>query len=68
MLTFCNTQNAIYHDVVEGNVYVSPDEGKSWALARDVPEGQAAMVIEHPFDSKVVSPLLLGLCTFHDLV
>lgn len=47
-------QTAVYHDVNEGNVYVSQDEGKNWARA-DVPKGQAAMVIEHPFHNRYVS-------------
>lgn len=38
-----------------GDVYVSQDEGKSWALAEDIPSGDAAMVIEHPFDNQYVS-------------
>jgi Sortilin, neurotensin receptor 3, len=40
--------------VIEGNVHVSFDEGKSWERA-DIPLGQASMVIEHPFDNKYVS-------------
>lgn len=40
--------------MIEGNVYVSNDEGLKWERA-DIPEGQANMVIEHPFDSKYVS-------------
>ena len=37
-----------------GNVYVSQDEGKSWALADGIPERIAMMVIEHPFDNRYV--------------
>ncbi|KAJ7113669.1 vacuolar protein sorting/targeting protein 10 [Mycena crocata] len=48
---FDDTTSAIYHDSIEGNIYVSSDEGKSWKRAEDIPSGQAAMVIEHPFDS-----------------
>lgn len=50
-------QDAIYHDVVKGNVLVSPDEGKTWKQADGVPEGEAAMVIEHPFDNRLVRAL-----------
>ncbi|KAI0676132.1 Oligoxyloglucan reducing end-specific cellobiohydrolase [Trametes maxima] len=50
---FDDAPDAIYHDIVKGNVHVSPDEGKTWNLASGVPEGKAAMVIEHPFDSRV---------------
>jgi len=47
-------QHAIYHDASDGNVYVSSTEGKSWARAEDIPKGEAAMVIEHPFDNRYV--------------
>ncbi|OBZ73619.1 Vacuolar protein sorting/targeting protein 10 [Grifola frondosa] len=57
---FDDTTYAIYHDVVEGNVYVSPDEGKTWNRADGVPEGQAAMVIEHPFDNRFAFILSRG--------
>jgi hypothetical protein len=40
---------------MEGSVYVSSDEGKSWKIASDIPKGQAMMVIEHPFDNRYVS-------------
>ncbi|KAJ7460667.1 vacuolar protein sorting/targeting protein 10 [Mycena latifolia] len=48
---FDDTTSAVYHDSMEGNIYVSPDEGKTWKRAEDIPEGAAAMVIEHPFDN-----------------
>ncbi|KAJ7626363.1 vacuolar protein sorting/targeting protein 10 [Mycena polygramma] len=48
---FDDTTTAIYHDGVEGNVYVSSNEGKTWRLSEDIPSGAAAMVIEHPFDN-----------------
>ncbi|KAF7289529.1 Sortilin [Mycena chlorophos] len=48
---FEDTTSAIYHDSLEGDVYVSDDEGKSWKRADDIPKGEAAMVIEHPFDN-----------------
>ena len=47
-------QSVVFHDVVKRNVYVSDDEGKTWALAPGVPEGEAMMVIEHPFDKNYV--------------
>ena len=47
-------QEVIYHDVMDGNVWVSSNEGKSWSRAEDIPEGKAAMVIEHPFDNNYV--------------
>lgn len=52
-------QSLIYHDVVEQNIYVSNDEGRSWTRADDIPEHKAAMVIEHPFDNNYVCCLTL---------
>ncbi|KAJ7623527.1 vacuolar protein sorting/targeting protein 10 [Roridomyces roridus] len=48
---FDDTSSAIYHDSMEGNIFVSPDEGKTWKRADDIPKGAALMVIEHPFDN-----------------
>jgi len=45
---------------MEGNVYVSLDEGKSWNRATGIPPGEASMVIEHPADNKYVSTLIIG--------
>ncbi|KAI0794611.1 Oligoxyloglucan reducing end-specific cellobiohydrolase [Fomes fomentarius] len=57
---FNDASTAIYHDVVKGAVYVSPDEGKTWSIPSSIPEGEAAMVIEHPFDSKTAFILSRG--------
>ncbi|KAI0071571.1 Oligoxyloglucan reducing end-specific cellobiohydrolase [Panus rudis PR-1116 ss-1] len=60
-LFFFNDQpSVIYHDVVEGNVYVSHNEGKSWDIADDIPKHKAAMVIEHPFDNSYAFVLTRG--------
>ncbi|KAJ6485837.1 Oligoxyloglucan reducing end-specific cellobiohydrolase [Mycena sanguinolenta] len=48
---FDDTTTAIYHDSVDGNIYVSSDEGKTWSMPEDIPRGAAAMVVEHPFDN-----------------
>ena len=45
----------VYHDGFAGDVYVSQDEGRTWARAEDIPQGEAAMVIDHPFDNQYVS-------------
>ena len=45
----------MYHDIIEGNVYVSQDEGKSWERAKGIQEGKALMFFEHPFDNQMVS-------------
>ncbi|KAF9450688.1 vacuolar protein sorting/targeting protein 10 [Macrolepiota fuliginosa MF-IS2] len=50
---FDDTDSAIYHDSHQGNVYVSQDEGKSWAQADDIPSGRAVMVFEHPFNNRI---------------
>ena len=34
---------------------MSTDEGKNWKRAEDIPQGEAAMFIEHPFDNRLVS-------------
>lgn len=39
---------------MEGNVYVSQNEGKEWSLAQGVPKGDALMVVQHPFDNRYV--------------
>ncbi|KAJ7281966.1 vacuolar protein sorting/targeting protein 10 [Mycena rebaudengoi] len=48
---FDDTTSAIYHDAIDGDIYVSSDEGKGWKLADGIPKGVAAMVMEHPFDN-----------------
>jgi hypothetical protein len=40
---------------MEGNIYVSLDEGKTWNPAEGVPTGEATMFIEHPVDNRYVS-------------
>jgi hypothetical protein len=52
------SQSVIYHDSVEGNIYVSSDEGKSWRVPDDIPKGEAALVVEHPFDNSYVRFIL----------
>ena len=43
-------------------MYVSQDEGKTWNVADRIPKGEAAMVIEHPFDKRYVGiPSLTSL-------
>jgi len=34
---------------------MSTDEGKNWQRAEDIPQGETAMFIEHPFDNRLVS-------------
>lgn len=53
-LTNC-AQVVMYHDQISKNVWRSPDEGKTWNVIGGVPMGDAYMVIEHPYDTRVVS-------------
>ncbi|KAE9396840.1 Oligoxyloglucan reducing end-specific cellobiohydrolase [Gymnopus androsaceus JB14] len=55
-----DTPTAIYHDVIEGIVYVSQDEGKTWSPAAGIPSGEAEMVIEHPSDKTYAFVLTMG--------
>ncbi|TDL26564.1 signal sequence binding protein [Rickenella mellea] len=56
---FDDTTTILYHDVSEGEVWVSQDEGKAWSRA-DIPMGEAAMLIEHPFDNHYAFVLTKG--------
>jgi hypothetical protein len=49
-------QSVLYHDAVEGNVYLSEDEGRKWALVNGISRGEASMLMEHPFDNRIVCP------------
>ncbi|KAJ6558840.1 vacuolar protein sorting/targeting protein 10 [Mycena vulgaris] len=60
---FRDSASAIYQDSIEDSVYVSSDEGRIWTLAKDIPTGVAARVIEHPFDSS--SAFILTRSTRH---
>lgn len=53
---------------------MSSDEGKSWSATSDIPQGKAVMVIEHPFNNRMVHTLYfvardraliltIGICT-----
>ncbi|KAH7881943.1 hypothetical protein F5I97DRAFT_1932104 [Phlebopus sp. FC_14] len=57
---FEDTTSVVYHDIVEGDVYVSQDEGKNWDRATDIPRGAAMMVIEHPIDNRYAFVLTSG--------
>ncbi|KIY66769.1 vacuolar protein sorting/targeting protein 10 [Cylindrobasidium torrendii FP15055 ss-10] len=57
---FDDSEAALYLDAMAGTLYVSQDEGKSWGKASNVPEGEATMVIEHPFDNRMAFLLTRG--------
>ncbi|KAI0314429.1 Oligoxyloglucan reducing end-specific cellobiohydrolase [Amylostereum chailletii] len=50
---FDDAPTAIYHDVIEGTIYVSQNEGKDWEKADGIPKGAATMFIEHPFNNRM---------------
>ncbi|KAF8894237.1 vacuolar protein sorting/targeting protein 10 [Gymnopilus junonius] len=58
---FDDTEAAIFHDSIEGNVYVSLDEGKTWKLGEGIPAGKTMMVIEHPINNQYAFALTDGL-------
>lgn len=60
-------QIILYHDAVAKNVWRSDNEGKGWKRIQGVPDGEAAQVIEHPFNSRVVS-LLFSFNGFSPLI
>ncbi|KAK2467352.1 hypothetical protein APHAL10511_000587 [Amanita phalloides] len=57
---FDDTQSAVYHDSIAGNVYVSHDEGRKWTLVGDIPQGEASVMIAHPFDNQYAFVLSNG--------
>lgn len=54
-LTLNDVQTVIYHDVMDGSLYISLDEGKTFKLADGIPRGKVVMVFEHPTDNRYVS-------------
>lgn len=44
----------VYHDIVEGDVWISEDEGNNWRQVNGVPTGVAKMFFAHPFDKRTV--------------
>lgn len=58
---FFASKVAIYHDSLHRNVYVSTDEGRTWKQAEGIPNGQASMVIPHPFDNRYVNYFFLSV-------
>jgi len=52
---------------MEGNIYVSLDEGKSWKMAEGIPPGTASMFFEHPVDNRYVRHILCYLVRFTDI-
>lgn len=57
---FEDTPTAVYHDTVDGDVYITQDEGKTWERASGIPSGEALMVFAHPFDTRYAFVLTTG--------
>ncbi|KAF9483067.1 vacuolar protein sorting/targeting protein 10 [Pholiota conissans] len=57
---FDDTESVIYHDSLEGNIYVSLDEGRTFKLADGIPKGQVVMVFEHPSNNRYAFALTDG--------
>ncbi|KAF8174213.1 vacuolar protein sorting/targeting protein 10 [Pholiota molesta] len=55
-----DTTSVIYHDSMEGNLYVSLDEGKTFNLADGIPKGEVLMVFEHPSNNRYAFALTDG--------
>lgn len=43
-----------YHDTLQGVVWRSPDEGKTWKMINGPPKGSAYLLLEHPYDRNMV--------------
>ncbi|ELU44262.1 signal sequence binding protein [Rhizoctonia solani AG-1 IA] len=50
----------LYHDSAQANVYLSEDEGKNWSKVKGVPDGHALVLVQHPFNNRMVSAFILG--------
>ncbi|QRV73806.1 vacuolar protein sorting-associated protein [Ceratobasidium sp. AG-Ba] len=60
---FDDTTTVLYHDSEVQNVWISEDEGGKWAKVENVPSGDAAMLVQHPFDNRMA--FILGDGTKH---
>lgn len=49
------TKYVAYHDINRRDLYISSDEGKNWQRVTDIPQGDTALFIEHPFNNRMVS-------------
>ncbi|KAF8962397.1 vacuolar protein sorting/targeting protein 10 [Flammula alnicola] len=57
---FDDTESAIFHDSMDGNLYVSLNEGKTWNLADGIPSGKVMMVFDHPVNNRYAFALTDG--------
>ncbi|KAI0248766.1 Oligoxyloglucan reducing end-specific cellobiohydrolase [Lactifluus subvellereus] len=60
LFSFDDTTYVAYHDIAQGNLYISSDEGKNWQRVDDIPQGDTAMFIEHPFNNRMAFVLTRG--------
>ena len=52
-------QTVLYHDAIARNIWRSDNEGKEWKVVEDIPLGESWNLVEHPFDTTIVSALSL---------
>ncbi|KAJ3218577.1 vacuolar protein sorting/targeting protein PEP1 [Clydaea vesicula] len=52
---FKDSEAILYHESNTNNVYVSKNEGKSWAKVTNVPEGSCLTLIQHAFEPQTVT-------------
>ncbi|THH03693.1 hypothetical protein EW145_g6082 [Phellinidium pouzarii] len=48
---FEDATSMLYHNMIERNVYVSHDDGKSWSRT-NIPLGEASEIVLHPYDNR----------------
>lgn len=54
-LTYLDDSSIVlYFDSIKGEVYRSEDEGKSWKLVDGPTKGSAYLLVEHPYDRRMV--------------
>ncbi|KAF8264511.1 Oligoxyloglucan reducing end-specific cellobiohydrolase [Lactarius quietus] len=57
---FDDTTYVAYHDIVRRDLYISSDEGKNWNRVTDIPQGDTALFLEHPFNNRMAFVLTQG--------
>lgn len=57
---FEDSDSVVFHDMSESSIYRSDDAGASWSQVKDVPRGEAMLLIMHRFDPKTAFVLTEG--------
>ncbi|KAF8523369.1 Oligoxyloglucan reducing end-specific cellobiohydrolase [Hysterangium stoloniferum] len=50
---FDDSEVVTYYDAMEGDVWISENEGKNWEIIPDIPRGKSIMLIMHPYNNRV---------------